>query len=103
MQWRKDMGARVLIGHLNGYGCQVNVIASVEELCVLAAEIFGVTNTGNCDQMAEAIRSMKAKNRSHTRRVAYANIRRLWPVINSFWVETESLKRRDEYLAKRAA
>ena len=58
---------------------------------MLACEVFGVENTGDSSSVAEAIAGLKARNKSGTRRMAYANIQRLWPVIESFWIETQYL------------
>jgi hypothetical protein len=91
MEWRKKRGARGLLGHLRGYGCQIQFIRTEEELIVLACEIFGVENCGDSASVDEAIVAMKSRNKSGTRRRAYANIERLWPVLEAFWLETQYL------------
>jgi hypothetical protein len=91
MEWRKNRGARGLFGHLHGYGCQIQFIKTEEELIVLACEVFGVANTGDSTSVSEAISLLKTQNRSACRREAYANIERLWSVIEPFWIETQYL------------
>lgn len=91
MEWRKKRGARGLLGHLRGYGCQIQYIKTEEELIVLACEIFDVENSGDSFVVDEAIAEQKTRNKSGTRRRAYANIEKLWPVIEPFWIETQYL------------